>query len=59
MQEVPQKFHNIVSNSRVKSNQTNKAQSAKALILANQHIISVLQPLELKNSIHACLGLTN
>ena len=52
MQEVGQKSHNIVPNSRVKSNQTNKVQSVKAFILANQHIVSVLQPLELKIYAH-------
>jgi len=47
MQEIDQKSHNIVPNSMVKSNQTNKAQSAKQLF-QNRHTVSVLQPLELK-----------
>jgi len=44
MQEVGKKFHNNVLNSKVKSNQTNEAQSAKALILANQHIVQSSNP---------------
>ena len=49
MQEIGRKSHNIVPNSMIKSNQTNKRQSGKAFILVNQHIVLFLQPLELKN----------
>jgi len=44
MQEVGKKSHNIVPNLSVQSNQTNKAQSGKAFILANQHIVWFCNP---------------
>jgi len=49
MQKIGQKSHTIIPNSRIRLNQTSKAQSAKMLKLANQHIGWILQPLELRN----------
>jgi len=49
MQEVGQKSHNSIPNTRIRTNKSSKVQTTKTLQLSNQHIVSVLQPFELKN----------